>query len=248
MNLRLEKVAFFLAFIMVTSSCGKEEPGTDTKSITADFTITNNNCEAPCDVVFNNSSSNATSYHWDFGDGDTSTETSPSHTYLSDGDYEVTLTANSAGESKTISKTATIALYPGFMSYKIDGQLFVADKLSAVRITSDTRPYFQLRGITGNNSYPQLFFHYDENNGGFKIGQALKFDQSSRSIRTVEFMDASNKIYLSSTDAKGVDVLFSKLTFEKGGEVEATFSGRISSYLGEELEITEGKLKMKFSN
>lgn len=51
-------------------------------------------------INFINNSLNATSYSWDFGDGNSSTDISPSHTYAADGSYDVTLTAaNDQGES-----------------------------------------------------------------------------------------------------------------------------------------------------
>jgi PKD repeat protein len=46
-------------------------------------------------VDFTNTSSNAVSYLWDFGDGETSTEENPTHVYGQDGTYEVSLTATS---------------------------------------------------------------------------------------------------------------------------------------------------------
>lgn len=49
---------------------------------------------APFDVKFINESIDADSYLWDFGDGNTSTEMNPSHTYLSDGNFIITLTAS----------------------------------------------------------------------------------------------------------------------------------------------------------
>jgi PKD repeat protein len=50
-------------------------------------------------VQFTNSTTNATSYLWDFGDGNTSTQFEPIHNYSSGGTYEVTLTAyNECGE------------------------------------------------------------------------------------------------------------------------------------------------------
>jgi len=45
-------------------------------------------------VDFTNTSKNATSYSWDFGDGSTSTEESPQHTYAAEGTYTVKLTAS----------------------------------------------------------------------------------------------------------------------------------------------------------
>ena len=41
----------------------------------------------------NNSSLNATSYEWDFGDGTTSEEENPTHTYTEPGTYNIILTA-----------------------------------------------------------------------------------------------------------------------------------------------------------
>lgn len=40
-------------------------------------------------VGFSNTSSNATGYSWDFGDGASSTQTNPTHDFGADGVYEV---------------------------------------------------------------------------------------------------------------------------------------------------------------
>jgi PKD repeat protein/Tol biopolymer transport system component len=48
------------------------------------------------DVVFTNNSSNATSWLWDFGDGSTSTDQNPWHTYTAAGVYTVMLIAYNA--------------------------------------------------------------------------------------------------------------------------------------------------------
>ncbi|MCO6489552.1 MAG: PKD domain-containing protein [Phaeodactylibacter sp.] len=51
-------------------------------------------------VTFTNTSTYASSYSWDFGDGNTSTQENPTHTYASAGIYTVKLTAtNDAGSS-----------------------------------------------------------------------------------------------------------------------------------------------------
>lgn len=46
-------------------------------------------------VSFANSSQNAFAYNWDFGDGTSSTEQNPMHTYAANGTYDVILTAQS---------------------------------------------------------------------------------------------------------------------------------------------------------
>ena len=47
----------------------------------------------PLPVDFTNTTTGATSYFWDFGDGNSSTDVNPSNTFNDEGDYLVTLTA-----------------------------------------------------------------------------------------------------------------------------------------------------------
>ncbi|SDL30784.1 PKD domain-containing protein [Catalinimonas alkaloidigena] len=48
------------------------------------------------EVTFTNETTGATAYEWDFGDGETSTEASPTHTYPGKGKYVVTLYATAS--------------------------------------------------------------------------------------------------------------------------------------------------------
>ena len=51
----------------------------------------------------------ANSYRWDFGDGQSSEEAYPSHTYNEGGDYAVTLTvANTYGESDDVTHVMVV--------------------------------------------------------------------------------------------------------------------------------------------
>jgi hypothetical protein len=59
-------------------------------------------------VTFNNTSTNAATYLWDFGDGESSTLKNPIHTYADLGTYTVKLTSTNA--CRTIDKTATITI------------------------------------------------------------------------------------------------------------------------------------------
>ncbi len=68
---------------------------------------TSSSCDPPLDVNFINQTTGAGlgTYFWDFGDGNTSVLTSPSHTYTSIGSYDVTLIAeNSFGCRDTLVK------------------------------------------------------------------------------------------------------------------------------------------------
>ncbi|MEL6639642.1 MAG: PKD domain-containing protein, partial [Bacteroidota bacterium] len=63
-------------------------------------------------VDFINNSSNATTYSWDFGDGNGSTDVNPTHTYAMDGTYTVTLTATNNCGPVTTTETVTIVTAP----------------------------------------------------------------------------------------------------------------------------------------
>jgi len=61
-------------------------------------------------VSFVNSSQNAATYEWHFGDGETSTASNPVHTYTATGDYPVQLIATSECGSDTITKVVNILI------------------------------------------------------------------------------------------------------------------------------------------
>ena len=60
----------------------------------------------------NNSPLNLT-YFWDFGDGNTSDQAAPSHTYTAAGEYDIKLVINRGG-SCADSTTSKLKVYPGF--------------------------------------------------------------------------------------------------------------------------------------
>jgi len=73
---------------------------------TASFTASPRNGTAPLAVVFSDqSSNNPINWQWDFGDGGTSTEQNPSHTYNDEGTYTVILTASNEFGSDTKTET-----------------------------------------------------------------------------------------------------------------------------------------------
>ena len=75
---------------------------------TSDFTFT---VDAGV-VTFTNQSSNANTYNWDFGDGNTSTDSDPIHTYTSEGTYNVTLTATNECGDVSSTQSVSINLIP----------------------------------------------------------------------------------------------------------------------------------------
>jgi PKD repeat protein len=62
-------------------------------------------------IQFTNSSQNADTYYWDFGDGTNSSDVNPSHVYSQIGSYQVTLTASHSSnptQKDDITKTVSI--------------------------------------------------------------------------------------------------------------------------------------------
>jgi len=61
-------------------------------------------------VTFTDASTNASSRLWNFGDGNTSTQANPTHTYNNAGSYDVTLSVNSGAD--TYMKESVVSILP----------------------------------------------------------------------------------------------------------------------------------------
>lgn len=101
-------ILFLLSLLgLVFTACSEDDGKTPSTPPTAAFEFTVNELV----VTFNNTSTNASSYIWNFGDGNNSTEANPTHTYASAGTYEVEMYAtNSADETKSIKKSVTVTV------------------------------------------------------------------------------------------------------------------------------------------
>jgi len=77
-------------------------------------------------VNFINSSKDADSYAWEFGDGSSSTEMSPAYTYAENGEITVKLTATGAGGFNSMTQTVTIDVSPFISDWDIVSSVKVA--------------------------------------------------------------------------------------------------------------------------
>lgn len=86
------------------------------------------------DFTFTNLSYDAISYTWDFGDGYISNDTSPSHTYLFTGQYDVCLTAHDSCASDifciSVSTCTTIPIASFGVSYPDGVNIYFTDSSS----------------------------------------------------------------------------------------------------------------------
>ena len=99
---KLQKL-FGLSLLLLTlmaTSCKKEG---DPSPVTASFTYSIEYNEGPPTVTFDNNSTDATSYLWNFGDGTTSTEKNPTHQFSNYNSRTVTLKATNGKSSATAS-------------------------------------------------------------------------------------------------------------------------------------------------
>ncbi|RXA20795.1 PGF-pre-PGF domain-containing protein [Methanosarcina sp. MSH10X1] len=93
---------------VIANNSGPNANNSGPKLPVAAFSVSPTSGKAPLEVAFTDSSTGATSWAWDFGDGSASTEQNPAHNYLSEGNYIVVLTANN--ESGSSSKTLNIVV------------------------------------------------------------------------------------------------------------------------------------------
>lgn len=96
----------------ITNSCGTQSVCM-TVTVCGNAVVTANYSAAVTanTVAFNNSSTNGTEWHWDFGDATTSTAQNPTHVYTASGTYNVCMIASDGGcYSDTICSTVTVCV------------------------------------------------------------------------------------------------------------------------------------------
>jgi PKD repeat protein len=79
---------------------------------TASFTVQNNGCTASCTINFTNTSTNASSYTWTFGDGTQATDQNANKQYTAPGSYTVTLQVSGAGGMAITQQGVTVISSP----------------------------------------------------------------------------------------------------------------------------------------
>ena len=111
---------------------------------------------------FTSSSTGATSYEWDFGDGNMSTEESPTHVYATHGIYTVTLTAtNDTNLSASLSRTIDIqAPVTADFTYQVDVDdyrtyTFMDASVGAVMLLWEFGDGYQFTGMNPSHTYAE---------------------------------------------------------------------------------------------
>ena len=126
------------------------------------------NCVAPFEVNFKDESRKTRdkdTYLWDFGDGNTSTDENPTHTYTKEGNFRVTLTITTPEGCKAFKSLA---------SYIFIGDLkptFTADQ---TEICAPTKVI-----LTNTTSPAGLVSRWEFGDGGFANGNTVEYEFKS---------------------------------------------------------------------
>jgi PKD repeat protein len=107
-----------LLFLFMAPGCTRPLQPNLTQPPTADFIASPEQGAAPLNVTFTDSSSGDITYrHWDFGDGQFSSDSEPEHTYDATGDYTVSLTIMGPGGSDVETKAEYVKVATGVIGW-----------------------------------------------------------------------------------------------------------------------------------
>ena len=129
---------------LITSNDGGTTSKTETVTVdsspagTPVASFTSAQTPATLTMKFTDTSTNTpTSWHWDFGDGHTSSLQNPSHTYAAPGPYAVTLDATNANGTGSVSDGITVDPLPlSGATYHAVNQNWLVDTRKAIGISS----------------------------------------------------------------------------------------------------------------
>lgn len=152
--------------------------------ILANFTVNVTSGQAPLLVTFANQSVNATSYVWNFGDGNTSTDQQPSHTYANAGSYTVSLTAIGLGGTNTLTRTSYIGVTSGSggsegtnsftATVSVNGvtHAFIADTITPTWLQNFNQLNINANSSTGGDFMGVPAYPFNGNTGAYDLAAA----------------------------------------------------------------------------
>ena len=156
-------------------SCNPIKPNLNPEYISCDgFTL---------DFVNNNPSPEVKTYYWDFGDGQTSTDVSPSHTYADTGTYNLKVVVN-RGLNCTDSTFAVAKVYPGFFPG------FTASGICVTKPTLFTDTTKTKYGVVDSWSWD---FGESTVNDDVSTSQNPSYSYPTQGTKNIRFIVSSNK-------------------------------------------------------
>ncbi len=226
LSFRSIQIRTFMVALLCWVTVGCEEDLPDTGSIpdptppSADFSFTADEGNYKT-LSFTNTSISASDFLWDFGDGSTSGDKEPEHTYAEDGTYEISLTASDKlGKDSTITQSVEIKepevpftptiLNPGFDIQGDDDyrdHWRNADLGEVIQITSSPvhqgekaakfpsagdRIAYQLITVEANKDYIVSFYYTMKTSPAGSLKVAILAGETTDEINAVTVNDQSN--------------------------------------------------------
>ena len=126
--------------------------------------IDEHNCDNPLTVEFQNFSIGADNIFWDFGDGNTSTQLNPIHTYAIKGDYDVSLLVNNniTGCTNELIKSITLTIPVANFDFLINANNGYEDSVGCapkqvfLNNTSQDWDHYKILWSDGNVAYGRV--------------------------------------------------------------------------------------------
>jgi len=192
----------------------------------ASFTVDKLSGCPPLTIQFTNTSTNATSYFWDFGNGSTSTLENPSNVYLNQGMYTITLVAISTGgqnDSLAVSNLITVLESPIADFYALDTSLCsTITKVSFVNTTTDSDNWLWDLG-DGTISTLQHPKHFYGAPGTFSVTLiADNVNGCSNSITKVDYIKINEPVPNFTVDTQFVCIVDHMFMFNSSASLNTT--------------------------
>lgn len=265
----MRSILVLAAIALTFASCTKEPE--------ASFTFSPTSAVVGEPVTFTNTSLEGVSYSWDFGDGTTSEEASPTKTYTTAGSYQVKLTAYSKKEKKSdvYEQYITVEAPPLKVAGTMNGSPFsmymgqadvmagysASSSLAPCGSMSSTIPHFALYNEASNETWyvskGTLYFDCDPpTNAQFKAfftPGTYSFSNASLDGFEVQYFDASGEEWNTSFGSQtGTFTITKREEIENFLgyyiQIEGTFNCTLYNAAGEEKVITNGFTRAEFQN
>lgn len=201
------KILFIYFLIVIFYGCKVDEIKINPK---ADFSFSpTDSIKISSIIQFTNNSKSATSYLWDFGDGTTSTEKDPSHSFIIEGTYTVKLIASFNQVSDTMSKSLTILPdkyiyvtgYIGYGDLTLGALFWENSKCSLLSYQSASNKATNIT-FQNNDKYIVGFFNasYYSKNGAFTLLDSREASGTKYNTNTNGIAVLNQDVYVSGND------------------------------------------------